>query len=60
MQLWHLFKYPELTEVVRKNYKLFTINLHIKIRLGNIDDDVEFTQSKNAEVESWYKSDANS
>ena len=60
LQLWHLFKYPELTEVVRKNYKLFTINLHIKIRLGNIDDDVEFTQSKNAEVKSWYKSDANS
>ena len=23
LQLWHLFKYAELTEVVRQNYKLF-------------------------------------
>ena len=32
MQLWHLLKYSELTEVVRKNYKLFIINLLNKIR----------------------------
>ena len=32
MQLWHLLKYLELTEVVRKNYKLFIINLLNKIR----------------------------
>ena len=32
LQLWHLLKYSELTEVVRKNYKLFIINLLNKIR----------------------------
>ena len=40
LQLWHLFKYEELTEVVRQNNKLF-IDLLNKIRVGNIDDDVE-------------------
>ena len=40
LQLWHLFKYVELTEVVRQKDKLF-IDLHSKVQVGNIDDDVE-------------------
>ena len=40
LQLWHLFEYTELTEVVRQNDKLF-IKLLDKVRGGNIDDDVE-------------------
>ena len=40
MQLQHLFKYAELTEFVRQNDKLF-IDLHHKVRVDNIDDDVE-------------------
>ena len=40
LQLWHLFKYVELTEVVSQNDKLF-IDLLNKIRVDNIDDDVE-------------------
>ena len=37
LQLWHLFKYAELTEVARQNDKLF-IDFLNKIRVGNIDD----------------------
>ena len=40
LQLWHLFKYAKLTEVVRPNNKLF-VNLLNKVRVGNIDDDFE-------------------
>ena len=40
LQLWHLLKYAELTEIVRQTDKLL-IDLHNKVRVGNIDDDVE-------------------
>ena len=40
LQLWHLFKYAELTEVVRQNHKLF-IDFINKVWVGNINDDVE-------------------
>ena len=40
LQLWHLFKYAELSEVARQNNYLFIDFLNIA-RIGNIDDDVE-------------------
>ena len=40
MQLWHLFKYVEITEDLRKNDKLF-INLLNQVQVGIIDDDVD-------------------
>ena len=39
LQVWHLFKYAKLTEVVIQS-KLF-IDLCNKVRFGNNDDDVE-------------------
>ena len=37
LQLWHLFKYAELTEVARENDKL-SIDFYNKVCVGNIDD----------------------
>ena len=38
LQLWHIFKYAELSQVLRQNYKL-SLNLFTKVRAGNVDDD---------------------
>ena len=38
--MWYLFKYVELTEVLRQNDKL-CIDLLNKVQVSNIDDDVE-------------------
>ena len=40
LQLQHLFRHAELNEFVRQNDKLF-VDLLIKVRVGNIDNDVE-------------------
>ena len=40
LQLWHIFKYAELTEVVKQNDKL-VVDLLYKVRVGKINDDVE-------------------
>ena len=41
LQLWHVFKHAELSQVLRHNYKL-SLNLFTKVRPGNVDDgDVE-------------------
>ena len=40
LELWYLFKYTELTEVVRQNDRLF-IDLSNKVRVVNTDYDVE-------------------
>ena len=46
LQLWHLFIYAVLTEIVRQNDKLFGDLLN-KVRVGNIDDGVKkITQTK--------------
>ena len=37
LQLWHLFKYAKLTEIVRQNHKLL-IDFLNKVRVGNNDD----------------------
>ena len=39
LQLWHLFKYEELTKVARQNDTLL-IDLRNKVGVGSIDDDV--------------------
>ena len=38
LQLWHIFKYAELSQVLRQNYKP-SLNLFTKVRAGNVDDD---------------------
>ena len=40
LQLWHLFKYAELSKIIRQNVKLF-IDLLNKVRVGDINGDVE-------------------
>ena len=40
LQLWHLFKYVQITEDLRKNDKLF-IDLLNQVQVGIIDDDVD-------------------
>ena len=40
LQLWHLFKYAEISGVLRHNNKLF-IDFLNKVRVGNIDNEVE-------------------
>ena len=40
MQLWHLFKYVQITEDLRKIDKLFIALLN-KVQVGVIDDDVD-------------------
>ena len=40
LQLWCLYEYAELPEVLKQNDKLF-INLLNEVRPGNIDDEVE-------------------
>ena len=40
LQLWHLFKYAQLTEVVRQNDRV-SIDFLNKVWAGNIDNDAE-------------------
>ena len=45
LQLWHLLKYGKLTEVVRRNDKLF-IDLLNNVRVSNFDNGVEKFEDK--------------
>ena len=45
LQLWHLFKYAELTEAARQNDKVF-VNLLNKVRIGNMMICWQVTQGK--------------
>ena len=40
LQLWHLFKYTELTKVVNQNDKVFVDFLN-EVQVRNTDDDVD-------------------
>ena len=41
LQLWHLFKYAELTEFVSRQNDKLSIDLLNKAPVGHIDDDIE-------------------
>ena len=41
LNLWHMFQFTELTEVVRQRSDTKFIDLLNKIRVGNVDEDVQ-------------------